>query len=556
MLIDRPRVNFTTFNLAPDLTIFLDYSRVPTTITQQSQCTCSQCRVINLVHLYHSSNRPLPDERPRQSVANLIGRFETQSKRLSISASSPSRSSSVVSHITGDSVKEEIKEKREWPPKSVASAEKPPIVIPTSFRHVLSSLNSQPISYQSTSTSVSQVKEDPLSQAEAEVPLTTKALETQTAEAPSSFLENWRKDIALVPAETTSEPGPEVITLPLPTLTAASFQTFENPTPPPAAQTPSTSSLVASKASPTAFKAPIKGITKSPAPKQSLSSSITQPLRAQHTGQSVASTTSTRKPTLKPAPITPSQSKTGSRSDASRAKTPTSARPKTPSTGLFAPTAASLARSRNAPPPLPTPTKKTTLSSSSMDRLSKPTAASLSKARAPVIASSTSTSRLTVVKTKVAPTTPKFKQPNAQQPAAQTVAAPDQNGFGAIPIGMEGIVIKAEAPPVIDTTEGAVLVDEGALSEDADPTLVSSSPAALKEESVVEDTDKDSTSGISASEPGTHDELEHIVNLLESVPVGKSEPALIPEIPDDILDIPDEERNVSESRAKEMTKKN
>ncbi|KAF8807045.1 hypothetical protein BYT27DRAFT_7004271, partial [Phlegmacium glaucopus] len=59
----------------------------------------------------------LPDERPRQSVANLIGRFETQNKRLSISASSPSRSSSVVSHITGDSVKEEIKEKREWPPK-------------------------------------------------------------------------------------------------------------------------------------------------------------------------------------------------------------------------------------------------------------------------------------------------------------------------------------------------------------------------------------------------------------------------------------------------------
>ena len=81
--------------------------------------------------------------------------------------------------------------------------------------------------------------------------------------------------------------------------------------------------------------------------------------------------------TLKPAPITPSQSKTGSHSDASHAKTPTSAQPKTPSTRLFAPTAASF--------------------------------------------------------------------------------VPDQNGSGAIPIGMEGIVIKAEAPPVIDTTEGAIL---------------------------------------------------------------------------------------------------
>ena len=55
---------------------------------------------------------------------------------------------------------------------------------------------------------------------------------------------------------------------------------------------------------------------------------------------------------------------------------------KTPSTGLFAPTAASLARARNAPEPSP-PVRKSTLSTAAAERLSKPTAASLSKAKPP-----------------------------------------------------------------------------------------------------------------------------------------------------------------------------
>lgn len=489
---------------------------------------------------------PLPDERPRQSVANLIGRFETQNKRLSVSASSPSRSSSVVSQITGDSVKEEIKEKREWPPKVV---EKPPIVIPISFRHVPPSLSSQPISDSSPSVNS---EGNPPSHTELEVPLTTKVLQRQIAEAPSSFLENWRKDIPLAPAEMAAEAGPtsavltpESLTPSLLTPTATSMQTLGNPIPPrtsaAALKTPP-KNLADSKAMPDAPKAPIKGMTKSPAPKQSLSSSTTQPLRPQHTGQSVVSTTSTRK--SKQAPITPSQSKIGPRSDASRAKTPTS-RPKTPSTGLFAPTAASLARSRNAPPQLPTPTKKPTLSSSSMDRLSKPTAASLSKARTPAVPS-TSTIRPIVAKTKAAPTTPKSKAPIAQKPTAQTVAAPDQNGSGAIPAAMEDDVIEAGAPVPV-TPEAVVLVHEGALSN-ADPALVSSGVAS-KEESVAEETHEDSMSSDSASEPVANDleelkatdELEDIVNLLESVPLAKSEPAIIPDIPDDILEIPDEE---------------
>ena len=495
-----------------------------------------------------SCNRPLPDERPRQSVANLIGRFETQNKRLSISASSPSRSSSVVSHVTGDSAKEEVKDKREWPPKSVTSAEKPPLVILSSLRYVPPSQGSQSLSDPSPSTPNQVKQEESLSQTRLDAPLTTTALERQTAEAPDSFLENWRKDISLVPAEmaTGSDPTPPeliigVPTSSLPTPTAASMQKFGNTTSP---RTPTVASTkFASKAA--VSKVPTKGTTtKSPGPKQSLT---TQPLRPQHTGQSVASTTSTRKPTVKPAPVTP-QSKSGPRSDASRAKTPTS-RSKTPSTGLFAPTAASLARSRNAPPQVPTPTKKSTLSSSSMDRLSKPTAASLSKARVPAIAASTSTSRPTAAKTKAAPTTPKDKS-IVQKPAAQIAAVPDQNGSGAIPAATEDNVIEAEAPLVPDTTDEVILIDEGAISEDADPTIVFSSPAAPKEEAVVEEPHKDFTSGVSepvvnhSEEHKPADDLEDIVNLLESAPLAKSEPATIPDMPDmpdDILEIPDED---------------
>ena len=486
-------------------------------------------------------------------MANLIGRFETQNKRLSISASSPSRSSSIVSHVTGDSAKEEVKDKREWPPKSVVSAEKPPLVILSSFRHFPPSQGSQPLSDPSPSTPRQVKQGESLSQTGIDAPLKTTSLERQTAEAPDSFLESWRKDIFLAPVEMATELDPNSLELtvgvPTPSLqtsTAVSMPKFGNPTSP---QTPSSAALKTSTkpASKATVSKATKGITKSPAPKQSLTSSTT-PLRPQHTGQSIASTTSSRRPSVKPAPITP-QSKNGPRSDASRAKTPTSSRSKTPSTGLFAPTAASLARSRNAPLPAPTPTKKSTLSSSSMDRLSKPTAASLSKARPPAIAASTSTSRPTAAKTKAAPTTPKDKS-IAQKPAGQIAASPDRNGAGAIPAAVEDKVIDAEAPPpVLDTTEEVVLIDEGALSEDADPTLVSSSPAAPKEDAVVEVPHEDITSSVSASEPvaihlGEHkptDDLEDIVNLLESAPLAKSEPATIPNLPEDILEIPDEE---------------
>jgi len=60
--------------------------------------------------------RPLPIEKLGPSVANIIGRFEQQTKKQGSLSPGP-RTSSVVSHITGDSTKEEIKERREWPPR-------------------------------------------------------------------------------------------------------------------------------------------------------------------------------------------------------------------------------------------------------------------------------------------------------------------------------------------------------------------------------------------------------------------------------------------------------
>jgi hypothetical protein len=116
-------------------------------------------------------------------------------------------------------------------------------------------------------------------------------------------------------------------------------------------------------------------------------STSSTPLRPQHTGQSTASVgtaarTATKRVSATPKPpvaTTPSRAKTPL--STARSKTPsTDTRPKTPSSGLYAPTAASLARSRAGlpgPPPVEKHRRKLTTD------LSKPTAASASKMRSP-----------------------------------------------------------------------------------------------------------------------------------------------------------------------------
>ncbi|CCL99297.1 uncharacterized protein FIBRA_01313 [Fibroporia radiculosa] len=290
------------------------------------------------------SHLPLPDERPRQSVANLIGRFEQQNKRQSVTPTPP-RTSSVASHHTGDSVKEEIKEKREWPPKPKSE------VIETS-RHITESPRN-------TDDGKGQVQPDAL----------MPAVESQEVPPP---------------------PPPEVavpIAKPIPTR-QSSVGSITMPT-----RTPGTPSKTASsRSSITTTRTPARPAAKSPptsfhgAPSGSTSSST--PAKAPASTKSTSTSTPSRPRPLSRASITPARSKTPSL----RPKTPSSAatitpttpgRPKTPASGLFAPTAASLAKARNAAEPVPVPVRKLSSGPGVMERLSKPTAASLSKSVVP-----------------------------------------------------------------------------------------------------------------------------------------------------------------------------
>ncbi|CAA7267172.1 unnamed protein product [Cyclocybe aegerita] len=524
--------------------------------------------------------RPLPDERPRQSVANLIGRFETQTKRLSLSASSPSRSSSVVSHITGDSAREEIKEKREWPPKSVTNVEKQPLpIVPPLSSRIPAALSTQ------ISDQTRNVPDEP------EVPLTAKALNAslrQVQQEPNTFLENWRKDLpssttemepaGAAPAASDSEKPSSVATP-----TTASVQKFVSPATPrtPAAKTPTTKSAASKTSAPASSRAPPPAASKTPAkpaikpsaPKLSSSVSTPQPLKPQHTGHSMASTTTARK-TVPKTPITP-RAKTPAQA-VSRSKTPTSVtRPKTPSSGLFAPTAASLARSRNAPVPVSTPVKKTTLSSGAMDRLSKPTAASLSKRATPVTPASSSrpaaaSPRASVIKPRVSSTGSKAKKdsfvPKAATGAAvaatvatvgAAVAVLDEdeqakeasygesveNGHGEDAITESAGSVQDVAEEAYETQqeeeESSVVslgpedppIDAASVSsEDNEATPLSPSPPPA-EEAIAEDANREPV-----QEP--KDDLEDIVNLLESVSI---KPPVPPDMSDGILEIPDED---------------
>ncbi|KIM39746.1 hypothetical protein M413DRAFT_446653 [Hebeloma cylindrosporum] len=499
---------------------------------------------------------PLPDERPRQSVANLIGRFETQTKRLS-SASSPPRSSSVVSHITGDSNREETKEKREWPPKSVnGPVEKPPLILPSlSSRNIPSAL----ITTSMSKPSIPSIDEP-------EVPLTAKALnasQRQVQAEPNAFLENWRKDLPVSQTEVEAEtPATLAVSPPIPqedqnvaTPTLASVQKFATPSKARTSNVSSKSATTRTPASATAkvssstTRTPAKTPLKSPSAKQSLTPTVAQPLRPQHTGQSVASTNSTRKPALPKTPVTPA--KTPVRPDASRAKTPTSSRPKTPSTGLFAPTAASLARSRNAPPQMPTPIKKATLSSSAMDRLSKPTAASQARmaAAAPVTPprGAAATSRTPAAKPKA--TTPaSSKKPARKEPVLPLVTgeavpsapksrqgsdAGDKSEIVDFPgPGSPTAGVEAKSEQVQDEVITEPVKDEtgntGSGDNEAAPIF------EITEVTTAPDEEKPTATN------DTKNDLEDIVNLLESVPIAKPVNDTIT-IPDEILEIPDED---------------
>ncbi|KAK0207993.1 hypothetical protein DFS33DRAFT_1300571 [Desarmillaria ectypa] len=492
---------------------------------------------------------PLPNERPQQSVANLIGRFEQQTKRQSISAS-PARSTSVVSHNTGDSAKVEVKEKRDWPHRSTTSS-------------YTASPSSSWIKPQSSALKTSS--------STSTVPIST-AVDTPVVDAVAT------------PAP-TQLPSPE-------------HSDPKNPLP----------SKPVLKQSPalTSFKSPSKALTPKISPGRSTSTST--PLKPQHTGQSTTSTiSSVRKTVPRTSMTTAARAKTPSRpsqrpktpprsttSTTPRARTPSSIRP---GSGLFAPTAASLARARDAQAPALVPKKKSVLSSAVADRLNKPTAASASKARTPaVVPSRGKPVTRGVVKPKLPPSgsTRVVKKDSvkgavigatAVAAAAAVDGVPDEavdehaetNGHATQPSSEqvhedaagrhEEVHDEAEihtepearveteereeadhdeAVPV-DTPEAAVEiqpqdptspegvsvtvpdVEEGSTGERTPVAQRHSHERPVEREHVSEESPEE-------TRPSVGNDIEDIVNLLEST----SRPVSIVSIPDDVVDIPDE----------------
>ncbi|KAG5647369.1 hypothetical protein DXG03_000437 [Asterophora parasitica] len=499
---------------------------------------------------------PLPDERPRQSVANLIGRFENQVRRQPSSSPGSARSSSVVSHTTGDSAKGELKEKREWPPKSAATDERPPPIVPSS-------------SWSRSQAAAAQVSSPP----KPRLVTATQADVEDSAPTPRT-------------TSTTSMDDTRIASLPHNELTVA----VTAPTP-----TSSNTLITAKPPSKTPLKAPISKPPLSSAPRTPAKATprpstghppTAQPLRPQHTGP--ASTSARKSLVPKSTPVTPARSKTPSRATPAsttpfRPKTPSSTRSKTPSTGLFAPTAASLAKSRNAPPLPPTPTKKVTLSSSAAERLSKPTAASLSKARTPTAVPARGGAKPPVrggaapqgtAKPRVS-TASAATPRNAAAAATATVAVgaaiasvkvahvadEAEEGSGHDPESIDASVVDGQAIHAesvtndkTPTSDEVVVDDEAselAVHSDADAALeddiaVAKSPEPVTEEVETLEVDEappaaDERVDEVKSRSQVGDDIEDIVNLLETTSLSKVRPASIASIPDEVSEIPDEE---------------
>lgn len=488
---------------------------------------------------------PLPDERPRQSVANLIGRFENQVKRQPSSSPGSARSSSVVSHTTGDSAKEEAKEKREWPPKSVTPQERPPPIVPSSSWSRSQAAAVQP------STQPDQ---------------TSAATQADISEEDSSVTPRANSAISIDVGKVPQGQLSIGVTAPTPT----------------SSNTPTTAKPLSKgpQVKPHAPRPSLPAVPKTPARTAPRASThhppIAQPLKPQHTGP--AALPSVRKVTPKTvtAPTTPARSKTPSRpvsSAASRPKTPSSTRSKTPSSGLFAPTAASLARARSAQPLPPTPSKKATLSSTVAERLSKPTAASLSRARSPTAVPARGGAKASPARGGAAPRGAAKPRPSATTTrvkgnaaaAAKTSVAAAATAASAVNVGIVAVTDESlsqgnghldddavdshdEALP--DTSHSDVDTEakenQAGHATEAAEIFVAKSPEPVAEPESDVPEEQQGTPSIDERRDEVksrvpRDDIEDMVNLLESAPISKPRPDSIYSIPDEVSEIPDEE---------------
>lgn len=343
-------------------------------------------------------------------MANLIGQFEKVKAATTPTVPIIPRTSSVTSHRTGDSALEEVKEKREWPPKSAP----PPVAV-------------------DHAPSVSPIPDPPKESAVVDTP-------SDSSPSDSSPLENVIESIppVQITPPTPATPTPVIVTVDqnVPVATKSKPETTKTVV----KTTPRVASNNASTASKTSIKTtPSKVAKTAPAlAKSGGRTSISTPVRTP-----VKSTGTPRNTTSSPLVSTPIRAKSPSEVSTRSPLT----RPKTPS-HLYTPTAASLARSRNnaPPPPVEKPkrklttdlTKPTAASASRMRSIATPTTISRSPKAAPVtkptIKPSTPASKVvgairsTIVKTPSRPTTAKVAQSNSTETHNSEAGIPAQPG--------------------------------------------------------------------------------------------------------------------------------
>lgn len=365
-------------------------------------------------------------------MANLIGRFEKQ-KATSSTPAAPiiPRTSSVASHLTGDSAIEELREKREWPPKSTST--RAPALVPPPPPLPAVTL---PPSDESPDT----------------IPGETPA---DTPSVPPPPPENI---IQYIPPVEITPPTPAAPSHPAPVVVDHSLS-MTSPLKP-ATTVPTT------KVTPT--KAKVTSDHPSASPRASIvrSSVKSNPVKSVPTPTKSAGTASTSGPVKtpvksvgtprnhvsKPLHHTPDRAKSPAEA---RTRTPSSlTRPKTPS-HLYAPTAASLARSKvGAPAPAPVEKPKRKLTTD----LTKPTAASAARMRSPAVNTTVTLSRspkLAVTRSTIKSSTLTSKMASAVKPTVKSPSRPTNTNTAQD----SSVIHNSDVTAPIESTS-AVVVDE------------------------------------------------------------------------------------------------
>ena len=399
---------------------------------------------------------PLPDERPRASVANLIGRFERTAQRRASSG----ELATAAQFGSNKDPKSPLKEAPSWL-KSKAKIEKDGETVERSrVSAVQSNIVTTPIPVE-----VKKV-DDPLPQ-----PQPTEQIDL------SSPIEKPPSPVMTVKASVTPgarlKPSRSSITSP----PSAYQPTVDSP--PKLKTSKSVSGLKPRTNAPISYKAP--------------NVPILPPLKPQHTGSSIKSTS-----TLQRAPVSSSSSASAIRrpvpSSTSttpvRSKTPQTSRPRTPSlrsktpSALHAPTASSLARSKQPPATTPTNTPsikkpstvRSPLGTSEQTKISTPSVQSTTastSARRPT----TSTTPKPTINTKLlskssVPKKPLLLSGKATNPSGAT-SAPVVGGTAVVAIGgtSEESTIDSQMGKVVSSTHPSALPETS-------PNAASKTPAS------------------------------------------------------------------------------